>query len=653
MVRHPALPALLALTLFRSRNAERDSGAFTLELDSASAEVLSEPALADASLCQMVGGLNSASAEKYLQWELAACQHGTSKKCRDNPDAFVMLLPTSVRQVKQRAHTDTAEHDATVGGTVQSIDLEGISDMSTVVGQLPVQVRSRSERHPDAKALDGCKFTIGLLGGLGPVAGATLLTHVVSALEASALQNDVCVALYARPRWDNLFHESQDSAFLSDPRFSAIGIACNTFHIDLLSRVQALAGSRFVNLLASAAQQLDLEMNSAADSTSKVLLIGTKETIQSGLYQKYVEENTEHRNVPLAISGDEALWQQWWPSTEEVEKGNMDSATELFRKAAEATEKNGTYSAVVLGCTEFSAAYAWLQKHQPNTMVSHIHFIDPLDALSKELVKKAQGSAKSASLLGVVREENQCKGVQSHSTLLNADVCRCTDDNYYGKECDVHIEKFPYMPGGWSSVDGCLSFMASDLYQTRAAHIADLLSKEKWLEDVNLIVELGSYRTPVITQSAHLKPGMSSVLVDPLTRFSDVANLTSTVELLRANFLEVKDLFEPKDLNKAILVLLGVGGCSTKEGKHSAGDVQWTQTLSDFAGRFRAVVVEGAFEECWDCKVCWDTLHDRYVSSSLYKHAEEKKFDFSSLPEEQRTQCFHPTRTMHVLRRND
>jgi len=281
-------------------------------------------------------------------------------------------------------------------------------------------------------------------------------------------------------------------------------------------------------------------------------------------------------------------------------------------------------------------------------------------------VKKAQGSANTVhdlsehapkSLLStaastVVRKENQCKGVQTHSTLLNTDVCRCIDDNYYGEACDVRIEKFPYMPGGWNSVDGCLSFMASDLYQTRAAHIADLLSTQPWLKDVHLIIELGSYRTPVITQSAHFKPGMSSVLVDPLTRFSDVANTNSTVELLRANFLEVKDLM-PEDLSQAILVLLGVGGCSTVEGKHSAGDLLWTQTLSDFAGRFRAVVVEGAFEECWDCNVCWETLQDRYVKSGLYENAEVKKFDFSSLPKKQQTQCFHPTWTMNILKRRN
>lgn len=245
-----------------------------------------------------------------------------------------------------------------------------------------------------------------------------------------------------------------------------------------------------------------------------------------------------------------------------------------------------------------------------------------------------------------------CQGQLHHSQLLNADICKCVDDNKYGKACDKPIEHFPYLPGGWGAVDNCLSFLATPTFQQRGIQIAERLSAESWLAPVNLIVELGSYRTPVIMHHTHLKPNMASVLVDPLTRFGDLpAEVTRRVDLLRADFSEVRDLLPTTTMENAILVLLGAGGCSPSPGMHAEGDVEWTRTLTDFAGLFKAVVIEGAYEECWDCKHCWVALRDRYVNTGEYQLWKTDHFDFSNLPLEQRSACYHPRRTMHTLRR--
>ena len=169
------------------------------------------------------------------------------------------------------------------------------------------------------------------------------------------------------------------------------------------------------------------------------------------------------------------------------------------------------YDAVVLGCTEYSAA-AYFALEDNASAIEGSLIIDPLSILARRALGRGR----------------------RFSHTLGKDFCECESAVYTSstlQECDAPISNFPYLPGGFAKVDRCLSCMGTDTFQIRQRFVAEYASQK----NVKTTVEIGAYRTPM----ANFMPGESgnAVIIDPLCQSSNVAEavdaLGSRATLLR------------------------------------------------------------------------------------------------------------------------
>jgi len=141
------------------------------------------------------------------------------------------------------------------------------------------------------------KQSIGILGGMGPQASARLLNLMIemSIRDFMAKNGDDFpeIILDSVPIQDFISNKKNEDKALEMLRsrtkklnkfdLSCLAIACNTAHI-LLPELQVISKTPFISIIEEVSKAVD------ESKLRKVGILGTSQTIKSGLYQKSLEK---------------------------------------------------------------------------------------------------------------------------------------------------------------------------------------------------------------------------------------------------------------------------------------------------------------------------------------------------------------------------
>ncbi|AVS89142.1 aspartate racemase [Paracidovorax avenae] len=210
--------------------------------------------------------------------------------------------------------------------------------------------------------------TVGILGGMGPAAGADFARLFVEACTARMQALGIAVRDQAYPEhWLAQVPVPDRTAALDDPRpgahqpgdallqatgrlaalgARAVAIACNTAHA-----WHGLLQERFPQL---AVLHMPREVATLlhAQGRRRVGLLATQGTYRSGLYRRALEQAGIDCLEPDE-AGRERLMQGIY---EGVKAGDMALARQCFSEVAQALRDAGGAGVIVMGCTEIPLA---------------------------------------------------------------------------------------------------------------------------------------------------------------------------------------------------------------------------------------------------------------------------------------------------------
>jgi aspartate racemase len=221
---------------------------------------------------------------------------------------------------------------------------------------------------------------IGVLGGMGPLAGADFLARLTLATPAARDQDHVRAVLWSDPTVPDRTEAalaggpSPLPAMLAGVRVleragaGCLAIPCNTAHLwaDEIAAATALTLIHIVDAAAGALASRGIE-----DGT--VGLMGTAATLRLGLYQKRLAARGHDCLVP-----DEAEMRSLVsPAIARIKANDIDAAAAPLLAVARRLADRGA-AAVVLGCTEIPLAL-----RGPEAAASGLVLIDTIDALAR------------------------------------------------------------------------------------------------------------------------------------------------------------------------------------------------------------------------------------------------------------------------------
>lgn len=207
------------------------------------------------------------------------------------------------------------------------------------------------------------KKTLGVIGGMGPLATAVFFKKVIDLTPAGSDQehipavilNDVLIP----DRTKHILNPSEPSPLprmLEDVRklelcgADCIAIPCNTSHY-FYDEVSAAASVPVISILDST-----LEAVCADGTKHKTAVLGTYGTLKSGVYKKAAQKY----GVEI-ITPDEGICAAVMEMIYEQVKTGKTVDTEAFLTLIDKVMKSGCDS-VILGCTELSVIYSGLSR---------------------------------------------------------------------------------------------------------------------------------------------------------------------------------------------------------------------------------------------------------------------------------------------------
>ncbi len=225
------------------------------------------------------------------------------------------------------------------------------------------------------------KKTVGILGGMGPLATVELFRLIVSNTESPNDQGHIRIIIDNNPqipdRTNAILNGGESpvnalvksASMLKNDGADFLIIPCNTSHyyIDEISRN---AGIEIVNMIETTAIYLKEHniktIGLLATSGSVKTLVYEKTLSKFGISTLYPDENGQQEVMDYIYKG--------------IKAGNINQSTEDLKKICEELIYKGA-SNIVLGCTELSIGY--------NTFPFKSICVDPMTLLARETIKKA------------------------------------------------------------------------------------------------------------------------------------------------------------------------------------------------------------------------------------------------------------------------
>ena len=240
---------------------------------------------------------------------------------------------------------------------------------------------------------------VGILGGMGPAAGADFVRlFVVACTERMrVLQVPVCDQAYPE-HWlaqvpvpdrsnalrhpDSGGHQPVEPMLQAVGRLSALGarvvaIACNTAHAWHGALQQRFPQLEVLHGVKEVARDL------AARGIADVGLLATRGTYEAALYQRELDIQGVRCHLPLQAERDEVMRGIY----EGVKAGNLALAQRIFLEVSQTLVARHGLPALVLGCTEIPLALHAMPG------LDGVELLDPAEVLARTLAARAYAPA--------------------------------------------------------------------------------------------------------------------------------------------------------------------------------------------------------------------------------------------------------------------
>lgn len=229
---------------------------------------------------------------------------------------------------------------------------------------------------------------LGVLGGMGPLAGAQFMLRLTLLTPAERDADHIPAVLWSDPRVpdrtrgrgvpeaDPLPWLLRGIAGLAAAGCGAIAVACNTAH-EWYPEMQAAAPGPVLHIVDASMEA----MVRAGIPPGPVGLMGTAATLRMRLYQ----DRLEPRGWDCLIPPPEEMDRLVTPAIARVKANRPDAAFPPLAEAARGLVRRGA-RAVVLGCTEIPLAMA----AGPAAEIG-VPLVDSIDALALAAIAWARG----------------------------------------------------------------------------------------------------------------------------------------------------------------------------------------------------------------------------------------------------------------------
>lgn len=249
--------------------------------------------------------------------------------------------------------------------------------------------------------------TVGILGGMGPAAGADFARLFVSACAEHMRSRGIAVSDQAFPEhWLAQVPVPDRSTALGTPglggphplepmlqamgKLAALGattiaVACNTAHAwhgELQERFPQL---EVLHVAREVARTLALR------GVRQVGLLATTGTYSAGLYDQAFAQSGVQCYSPTPKEREQLMHGIY----SGVKVGDMALAHKVFASVAEALARRHGLQALVLGCTEIPLALTSVPG------MAGLELIDPAELLARALVQRAYGQVEAHPLLAL------------------------------------------------------------------------------------------------------------------------------------------------------------------------------------------------------------------------------------------------------------
>lgn len=240
-------------------------------------------------------------------------------------------------------------------------------------------------------------LTLGVLGGMGPLATVDFLQKLIEETPATRDQDHIPVIAYSVPQIPDrppAIIGTGESPFphmlagihtLRHAGAAAIAIACNTAHFwydDLLQQ----GGVPILHIADAACADF------AGLNIQRVGLLATQGAIAAGFYQSRLSA----RGIECLLSSADDQHALVLPAIEHVKRTELAQAHALATRAAQSLLKSGA-QAIIMGCTEIPLAI----EYQSSEVAAHC--IDATRALARACVRWWQSELDGASSNAVAR----------------------------------------------------------------------------------------------------------------------------------------------------------------------------------------------------------------------------------------------------------
>lgn len=228
-------------------------------------------------------------------------------------------------------------------------------------------------------------LTIGIIGGMGPAAGADLFQKIIQATPATRDQEHLRVLVDSNPQIPDRIAFLQGEGPDPGPVIAATAlnleragagllvIACNTAHL-FHDQVAQAVSIPVLHMM----QEMRAAMEREHPGIRRVGLLATASTIKLGLYHKELEQAGICVLTPEAAEQAAVAESLFW-----VKAGQLEEPRQIVRGAARRLISRGA-EAIIAGCTEIPLVLS--QTHLP------VPYLDATEVLARAAVRRARAA---------------------------------------------------------------------------------------------------------------------------------------------------------------------------------------------------------------------------------------------------------------------
>ena len=232
------------------------------------------------------------------------------------------------------------------------------------------------------------KKTIGIIGGMGPLATADLFEKIIANTQAGCDQDHIRVAIDSNTnipdRTAAILHGGKDpvremvrsALALEGMGADLLIMPCNTAHY-FYDRITPFLNIPLLNMLEETADEIK------ARGIATVGLLATDGTIQAGVYDKPLAS----RGIQVLKPSPQGQQQVMDVIYKGVKAGNYQLDISGFLQTLDDLFARGA-QVVILGCTELPVAFQRFGIHRPN--------VDPTLVLARAAIREAGGALTQA-----------------------------------------------------------------------------------------------------------------------------------------------------------------------------------------------------------------------------------------------------------------